>query len=130
MKYVFDANLSPKLVNGFREFGEDVHHISEFTKNNTKDIVIFDLIKKQGSVFITNDYRITKEPQEARALINTGISVFFIDLTIHPDLWGWINFFVSKWEMLKHKAQETKQPFVFRVTMRSFEEISSVLKKR
>jgi hypothetical protein len=129
MRFVFDVNLSPKLVKGFRGFGEDVQHISEFARSDIPDIEIFQLLKEQGGIFITNDYRITKEPQEAQALRNSGISVFFIDLTIHPDLWGWITFFVTRWEAFKSKATETKQPFAFRVTMRSFDEISSILKR-
>ncbi len=121
MVFVFDENISNRIVNGFKAFGEDVIHITEEFPKGTKDEDWIPKIGKKGWILITNDYHIDKKQHQAQAFREAQVSAFFIDVTVHPDLWGWIEFYVKRWRKFCELAQDTSRPFVFKVTMRSIQ---------
>ena len=58
MKFFFDNNLSYKLSNGLKEFGEDVIHLKDIFSEDTPDVVWLEHIGKEGLLLITRDKRI------------------------------------------------------------------------
>ena len=123
MTFVFDENISHRIVEGFKAFGEDVVHIAEVVGRGKEDPFWIPEIGKRELILITNDYRILKKPHEAKAIRDASVSAFFIDITTHPDLWGWIEFFIKRWRDIRRLAENTPRPFAFRVTMRSIKQI-------
>ena len=118
LKFLLDENLSYRIARGFTEFGEKVEHVNDVFGSGIEDVKLLPRVGKGGWIFITNDYRIHKKPQEAQAVKEAGLSVFFIDITACLDRWGWIKFFVDNWKKWKTLARETERPFAFRVKMR------------
>ncbi len=116
-EFILDENISYRIARGFSAFGENVDHINDLFPRGTNDV---DWIREINGnwILITNDYNINKKPHEARALLEAGLSVFFIDLTIQPTFWEWLEFFVRNWQKWKRLAIDTPKPFAFRVTKR------------
>ncbi|MCK5833678.1 hypothetical protein KAH81_08415 [bacterium] len=114
-EFLLDENISPKIAKGFTAFGEKVDHLNEIIPKGTSDIKWIEQIGDEW-ILITNDISINKKPQEARALLDAGLSVFFIDLTTQPTFWDWLVFFVNHWEEWKQLAIETPRPFAYRIT--------------
>ncbi len=55
MKFLLDANLSPKLVTALTAAGHVARHVDEIGLLGASDLVIFDRAAKDGDVLITAD---------------------------------------------------------------------------
>ncbi|MGV8092177.1 MAG: DUF5615 family PIN-like protein [Mangrovibacterium sp.] len=51
MKLLFDQNLSPKLVNSFKES----HHLQDLGLDSADDLNVWEFAKKQGFTIVTKD---------------------------------------------------------------------------
>ncbi len=55
MRFLLDANLSPRLVTGLVEAGYAVRHVDEIGLLGASDVEIFDRAAEDGDVVITAD---------------------------------------------------------------------------
>lgn len=55
MRFLLDANLSPRLVTGLVESGYAVRHVDEIGLLGASDVAIFDRAAEDGDVVITAD---------------------------------------------------------------------------
>lgn len=55
MRFLLDANLSPRLVTGLVEAGYAVRHVDEIGLLGASDVAIFDRAAEDGDVVITAD---------------------------------------------------------------------------
>lgn len=55
MKFLLDANLSPRLVAGLESAGHDVRHVDEIGLLGAPDELIFNRAAEDGDVLITAD---------------------------------------------------------------------------
>jgi len=74
MKFFLDNNLSPKLAEGMRAFGEDVIHLKDQFSEDVADIVWLEHIGKEGILLITRDQSIRYNPVEIGALRRFKVS--------------------------------------------------------
>lgn len=112
MTIIFDENLSVGLVKGLREFGEDVHHITEYFPAGTPDEEWLKFIGENGWFLITRDKRIRRRPIEKEALKRYKIGTFFLG---GKRIGGWdmIKQVVVMWQRIKELAITTSVPFAY-----------------
>ncbi len=115
MKFILDENLPCVIAKGFRAFGEKLDSVKEVFGTGMEDTELIPKIGQGGWIFITNDKKIKKQPQEAKAIIDSNVSILFIDITPKPDRWGWIEFFVKNWLKWKKTCEYTQEPFAFKI---------------
>jgi len=78
MTFFFDTNLSEKIVNGFKEFGEDVVHLKEYFKEDTPDEEWLRMIGANKWILITRDKRIRYNALEISEIRRHKIGVFVL----------------------------------------------------
>lgn len=114
MRFFVDANLSPQLARGLREFGQDVVHLKEHFPEDEADEVWLQFIGEQGWRLITRDDRIRWKPAQKQALRRHKVGAFFLggkDLT----RWQLIEQVVRNWTRLQELSSAKKPPFAYRV---------------
>jgi len=117
MTFFFDNNLSPKLVNGLKAFGENVTHLRVHFSGATQDSVWLPKIGKKGWVLITADKKIRRKPHERQALKDNRVGAFVFSVT-GLDHCEWIRLTVRRWSEIKNFASKTTPPYIYRVPSR------------
>ncbi len=112
MTYFFDNNLSPRLVEGLRAFGEDVVHLRDEFPDETDDTVWLPEIGRRGWYLVTHDKKISKKPAEIRALKQAGVGAFVFTQQRDLPMWGWVETVVKRWVEINRWAAEHQRPFV------------------
>jgi hypothetical protein len=117
MKFFFDNNLSIRIVRGFREFGQDVIHLSEEFAPDTQDTEWLPVIGERGWILITRDKRIRWRPAELGAYRRYTIGGFVMS---GKSLEGWaiVQQLVRRWLRMIELAESTKKPFLYRIPPR------------
>ena len=112
MTFFFDNNLSRRIVEGMKAFGEDVTHLTEHFAASTPDKDWLDFVAEREMVLITRDRKIHRNPAEREALRRHKIGAFFLS---GKDLGYWriVVQVVRNWEKIKDHAQRTPRPFAF-----------------
>lgn len=114
-EFIFDVNLSSGLVRGLREFGENVHHITEHFKEDTPDEKWLQFLGEQGWFLITRDNRIRRRPIEKEALKRFGVGAFFLQGK-NMSHWDIIRQVIRIWHRVKEKADTTSVPFAYQIS--------------
>ena len=82
MKFFFDNNLSPRLVEGLRAFGEEVEHLTEKFKGDAEDVSWLDYVGTHGLVLISRDEQLRWHPAEIQAIRNYRVGAFFLSVRV------------------------------------------------
>ena len=114
MKFFFDNNLSNKLSNGLKEFGEDVIHLKDLFSEDTSDVEWLEYIGKEGFVLITRDKRIRYNRFELGALKEHKVGAFFIGGK-NLSACQLIQIIVRNWPKIKESAQKKRPPYAFSI---------------
>ena len=125
MKFFFDNNLSYKLSNGLKEFGENVIHLRDIFSEDTPDVEWLEHIGKEGLVLITRDKRIRYNPFELSALKEHKVGAFFIGGKTLSAC-QLIQIIVRNWPKIKESARKKKPPYAITIPPKGtkFTEIS------
>jgi hypothetical protein len=114
-RFLFDNNLSPRLAEGMKAFGEDVDHMQKAfpAPFNVDDTLLVQGAKEKGFNFvITRDLHIRRRFLERNAVKIHGIGLFALggkDRTA----WQLIEQTVRNWRQIKEIAADTGRPFAF-----------------
>ena len=114
MKFFIDNNLSKKIADGMKGFGEDVMHLQEKFSQDVKDIEWLPYIGENDMILVTRDVKIRYRPHEIHAIKEHNVGVFFLagkNLTRCQH----IQQLVRNWPRMKELAGKTKRPFAFLV---------------
>ena len=114
MKFFFDNNLSPRLVRGLLEFGEDVTHLRDQYPADVPDQDWLPDIGAKGWVLVTRDERVRRNPSELAAINIHKVGAFFLGGK-NLSHWELIQQVVRNWIRMKELADKTAKPFAFRV---------------
>jgi len=117
MTFFFDNNLSPRLVDGLKAFGEDVTHLRTHFPGATEDSQWLPGIGKKGWVLITADKKIKRKPHERQALKSNKVGAFVFSVT-GMNHCGWIRLVVRRWSEIKEFASRTPPPYIYRVPIK------------
>ncbi|MBU2518070.1 MAG: DUF5615 family PIN-like protein [Proteobacteria bacterium] len=114
MTFFFDNNMSPKMAEGMKAFGEDIVYLKELFSDGTEDVVWLEYIGDNGIYLITRDDRILRNPAEKKAFVEHNVGGFFVggqQLT-RCDL---IRNIVRNWHHIKSFAQKNHKPFAAKI---------------
>ena len=70
--FFFDNNISKKIVEGLKAFGEEVVHLQEKFPEDSADIEWLRYVGENGLVIITRDERVRRILQKLQPLKNLG----------------------------------------------------------
>jgi PIN like domain len=114
VRFFVDNNLSQKLAQGMRAFGEDVDHLQDHFPDDIADTSWLEYIGNSGFFLITRDNRIRRNPAELAALKRFGVGAFFLGGK-HRNRCELIQQLVRNWPLIKDYAAKKAVPFAVRV---------------
>jgi len=114
MKAFIDNNLSEKLANGMKGFGETCIHLKEKFEDDTCDKKWLKYVGKNSLELVTRDNRILKNPAEKNALRSYKVGAFLLGGK-QKTRCVIIQQLVRNWPKMKELARITKKPFAFKI---------------
>lgn len=114
MRFFIDNNLSSRLANGMKAFGENVDHLTDHFPDDTPDTEWLKYIGDNGYILITRDDRIRRKPAELDALRTFGVGSFFMGGKNRTRC-QLIQQLVRNWPRIKEYARKTHIPFAYRI---------------
>ncbi len=114
LTFLLDNNLSKKLADGMKAFGEDVVHLQDLFEPDISDTVLLEHLGKSGYILITRDLAIRKHPAELAALRDNQVGAFFLAGKERKRC-QLIQQLVRNWPRIKELAGKRKKPYAFRV---------------
>ena len=114
MKFFFDNNLSTKIVQGLKAFGEQVVHLKESFPEETEDVVWLKYVGESGLILITRDESVRWNPAEIAALREYKVATFFLGGK-NLDRCRLIQQVIRNWPRIKEYSSKYQPPFAFRV---------------
>jgi len=79
LTFLFDANLSPRIVTALRVFDDpqvSYTHANDHFPPGTTDEELFKVAASRGWLFVSLDYRIKKNRVQRASLLGSGIGAF------------------------------------------------------
>jgi len=119
MNFFIDTNLSEKLANGMKAFGEQVIHLKEIFPEDTPDAKWLEYIGKHRMILVTRDLRILRKPAELRAIKIHRVGAFFLGGK-NRRACELIQQLVRNWPRIKEHAYKNRNsvPFAFEIPAR------------
>lgn len=131
MKFFLDNCMSPHHASGIRAFAEaqriEIQHLRSKFNPAMKDVEWITTLGQEGDwIVISGDLRITKNPAERTAWIESGMTAFFFaDNWSNDSYWKQAADLVSWWPSIVLKAHENPSchGFVIRKKAKDFQQI-------
>jgi len=114
MTFFFDNNLSQKIVDGFRCFGEDVTHLKEHFPEDVEDEQWLPFVGEREWTAITRDDRVRRRPLQLAKIREYDVGLYVL-AGKNLSAWQLIQQLVRLWPRIKEGAEKAKRPFVFRL---------------
>ena len=112
--FFFDNNVSKKIVEGLKAFGEEVVHLQEKFPEDSADIEWLQYVGEKGLVLITRDERVRWNRAEIAAIKKFKVATFFLGGS-HLDRCKLIQQVVRNWPRIKELSGKTQPPFAYRI---------------
>lgn len=121
MIFLFDANLSPRIVTALRVFDDPnvtYFHANDHFHPGTADEELFRVAASRGWLFVSLDHRIKKNRAQRASLLGSGIGAFiFVGRAQRTQRRIAAQVLDNTDEMIRH-AEKTRPPFIYEVTDR------------
>lgn len=122
MTFLFDANLSPRIVTALRVFDDpkvSYTHANDHFPPGTADEELLRVAANRGWFFVSLGHRIKKNRAQRASLLGSGIGafIFFVGRAQRTQRRIAAQVLDSTDEMIVW-AQETAPPFIFEITDR------------
>lgn len=116
MRYLFDANLSPRMAQILHLLGADVGHLYDRFPRNISDIDLLAALTGEVITLVTADNRIAVREPEARALRQCGVSAIFLGSWWgKQDLWAQCTCMLKHWKAIDAHVARLDPPVYFAV---------------
>ncbi len=112
--FFFDNNISKKIVEGLKAFGEEVVHLQEKFPEDSADIEWLQYVGEKGLVLITRDERVRWNPAEIAAIKKFKVATFFLGGK-NLDGCRLIQQVVRNWPRIKEYSGNNQPPFAIRI---------------
>ncbi len=120
VRFLFDANLPPGLVEALVAIGEPAEHVAGIFAPATPDETWIRHAGDRGWCIITRDVNIIRKPHEAAALREKGVGAFFLlPGKRSPRVCDLVQTVIKHWPEIKRLARTERRPFQYRVGARS-----------
>jgi hypothetical protein len=111
MRFLFDNNFSPRLVNMLRVLGIDGVALRDEFPPDIADVDLFPRLQGTDWIFVTADTRIKRRTAEARALRECGVSAIFLKrFWMQRGFWQQAEWLTRNWPKLEHFVKTAHQP--------------------
>lgn len=114
MTFFFDNNLSKKISDGLRAFGESAIHLQEHFPGDTPDVEWLKYVGENKYILVTRDERVRWNPAEKVALKQYGVGAFFLGGK-NLSSWKIIEQVVRNWTRMKEISDKRSRPFAVRI---------------
>jgi hypothetical protein len=114
LRFFVDNNLSERLANGMKAFGEDVIHLKEIFPGSTEDVSWLKHVGEGGLFLVTRDERVRWNPAEIKAIRDYRVGAFFLGGK-NRSRCELIQQLVRNWPRMKELATTTNRPFAYRI---------------
>jgi hypothetical protein len=114
LRFFVDNNLSERLANGMKAFGEDVIHLKEIFPGSTEDVSWLKYVGDGGLFLVTRDERVRWNPAEIKAIRDYRVGAFFLGGK-NRSRCELIQQLVRNWPRMKELATTTNRPFAYRI---------------
>jgi predicted nuclease of predicted toxin-antitoxin system len=78
LTFILDNNLSRKLADGMRAFGEAVEHLQDHLAQDIEDTVLLKYVGDKGLILVSRDLNIRRKTAELAALKQNKVGAFFL----------------------------------------------------
>jgi predicted nuclease of predicted toxin-antitoxin system len=112
--FFFDNNVSKKIVEGLKAFGEEVVHLQEKFPEDSADIEWLQYVGEKGLVLITRDERVRWNPAEIAAIKKFKVATFFLGGR-NLDRCRLIQQVIRNWSRIKEYSRKNQPPFAIRI---------------
>ena len=114
MRFFFDNNLSHRLAEGMKAFGENVEHLRDRFPPDISDEVWLKYVGQQDMVLLTKDIKIIRQPATLSLMRKYRIRAFFLKAKNlnHCQI---IQLIVRNWSLIKEEAQKASRPCAYRI---------------
>ncbi len=112
--FFFDNNISKKIVEGLKAFGEEVVHLQEKFPEDSPDVEWLRYIGEQGFVLITKDEKVRWNPAELATIKKFKVGTFFLGGK-NLDRCKQVQQVIRNWPRIKELSGKTRPPFVYRI---------------
>ena len=121
MIFLFDANLSPRIVTALCVFDDpniSYIHANDHFPLGTADEDLFKVAASKGWLFVSLDHRIKKNRAQRASLLGSGIGAFiFVGRAQRTQRRIAAQVLDNTDEMIRH-ADKTKPPYIYEITDR------------
>lgn len=113
MIFLFDENISHKVVAALKALGHPVEHVSQIMPLGTPDETVFAEVASRGWVLVTQDKNIRRRPVQRRLLQQAGIGVFIFTGRAGRSNDQMTVLVLQRLEKMTKLAQRTAVPYIF-----------------
>ncbi len=112
--FFFDNNVSKKIVEGLKAFGEEVVYLQDKFLEDSPDIEWLQYVGEKGLVLITRDEKVRWNPAEITAIKKFKVVTFFLGGK-NLNRCKLIQQVVKNWPRIKELSEKTQPPFAYRI---------------
>ncbi len=110
MRFFFDNNISPHLVDILKILGVDALHLRDVFPTNAKDTEWIPRVGQEGWVLVTADKNILRNRAERDALREHRLTTLVLKETIlHKGMWEQTEWFIKHWQEIGKDALRLNQ---------------------
>src|SRR5215213_8427794 len=107
--FFFDNNLAPRYARMLKALDVDVIHLQELFAPDTKDEQWLPELRDSGWTLVTIDRAITRDPVNALALKESGITAIFIPRGVERlSRWDQAAWLITRWAIIDAFAQRAR----------------------
>ena len=113
MTFFFDNQMSERIVDGLKAFGENVVHLREEFSGSAKDVEWLPSVGQNGWILISRDKKLLKNPAEKELFIKYQVGGILLDAK-GLSICDQVEQIVRNWKTIKRLSSSTKKPFAYR----------------
>ena len=120
MILLLDENMPPRVADALHALGTiEAYHVSKHLPRGAPDVEIFEFLRgRAGWVFVTQDLRIRKRPQELAALRHAKVGAFILTGKTDRNVEGMLALLVQSLDRMRVLTAKTAPPFIYGISDR------------
>ncbi len=131
MIFVFDENISPKVVEALQVLQYPAQHSTNLVPRGATDQVLFRALNPSEMCLVTQDQNMARKSHQREAILSARLRVFIFTGDASKSLAAMALLVQQVWPQLENLAQVTPAPFIFGISDRKrFERLDTPRKPR
>lgn len=118
MRFVFDENISDRIVRALRDLDYPCLHSTDLVSRGATDEELIAAVRAADAFLVTQDRQIARRPHQRAALFAAGIGAFVFTGRAADSIKTLALLIQKVFPEMEARAESTPRPFVFTVTDR------------